>query len=247
MLRAREIALNGLFIKICGITNEEDALLASAMGADALGFVFAAGSTRQVTPSNVADIVKRLPPDIATFGVFRDEHPDRVVEIVHLCGLTGAQLHGHETAEQCQSVAERVNFVVQAFAAGDRTIDRARSYPVEVILLDNPKPGSGELFDWSLVDGLPDGRKLLLAGGLDPLNVGDAVVKVRPWGVDVSTGVEAGPGRKDPRKVRTFIANARAAASALPQYVVAEKGDRPVNPDDHVGPAHLPYDWQEEF
>jgi phosphoribosylanthranilate isomerase len=241
VLHARELALNGLFIKICGITNEEDALLAAAMGADALGFVFAPGSTRQVTAGLVADIVKRIPPDVSTFGVFRNEHPDRVVEIVHQCGLTGAQLHGHETAEQCQRVAERVNFVVQAFAAGDRTIDRARSYPVEVILLDNPTPGSGELFDWSLVDGLPDGKKLLLAGGLDPANVADAIVKVRPWGVDVSTGVEAGPGRKDAIKMRAFISNARAAAAGLPQY----------DPEDARELATLqpdqPYDWQEEF
>lgn len=245
MLRAHDLALNGLFIKICGITNEEDALLAAAMGADALGFVFAAGSPRQVNVGVVADIVKRLPPDVATLGVFRDELPDRVVEIVQQCGLTGAQLHGHETAEQCLSVAERLNFVVQAFAAGDRTIDRARSYPVEVMLIDNPKPGSGELFDWSLIDGLPDGKKLLLAGGLDPNNIADAVTKVRPWGVDVSTGVESGPGRKDPRKLRAFIQNARAAAAGLAIY-------EPRNlTDDHNGQSVVndgqPYDWQEEF
>ena len=236
MRRASDLALNGLFIKICGITTEEDALLASAMGADALGFVFAAGSTRQVTPTSVTDIVKRLSPEIATFGVFRDEHPDRVVEIVQQCGLTGAQLHGHETSEQCASVAERVNFVIQAFAAGDRTIDRARSYPVEVILLDNAKPGSGELFDWSLVE-VPDGKKLLLAGGLDPTNVTDAVTKVRPWGIDVSSGVEASPGRKDARKLHSFIANARASAAALPQYSTAPNTE----PTDQL------YDWQEEF
>ena len=241
MRLARELALNGLFIKICGITTEEDALLAAAMGADALGFIFAQGSRRQVQPLVVADIVKRLPPDVATFGVFRDEHPDRVVDIVHQCGLTGAQLHGHETSEQCRSVAERVNFVVQVFAAGDRTIDRARNYPVEVIMLDNPKPGSGEVFDWSLVDGLPDGRKLLLAGGLNPDNVADAVAKVRPWGVDVATGVEAGPGRKDPIKVRAFIHNARAAASGLAQYL--PDTERTLRREDD----HQLYDWQEEF
>ncbi len=236
MRQARDLALNGLFIKICGITTEEDGLLASAMGADALGFVFAAGSTRQVTTNVVTDIVKRLPPDIATFGVFRDEHPDRVVEIVQQCGLTGAQLHGHETAEQCASVAERVNFVIQAFTAGDRTMDRAKTYPVEVILLDNAKPGSGELFDWSLVE-VPDGKKLLLAGGLGPDNVTDAVLSVRPWGIDVSSGVEASPGRKDARKLHTFISNARAAAATLAQYSL----------EPHAEPTDQLYDWQEEF
>jgi phosphoribosylanthranilate isomerase len=242
MFRASELALNGLFVKICGITNEEDALLAVAMGADAISFVFAAGSTRQVTATQVADIVKRLPPDITTLGVFKNEHPDRVVEIVHRCGLTGAQLHGHETADQCRSVAQRVNFVVQAFAAGDKTIDRARDYPVEVVLLDNPKPGSGELFDWSLVDGVPDGKKLLLAGGLDPDNITDAVTKVRPWGVDVSTGTEASPGRKDARKVRAFVANARAAAAQIPQYQQTTNDENAL--DSLTG---QPYDWQEEF
>lgn len=236
MRQARDLALNGLFIKICGITTEEDGLLASAMGADALGFIFAAGSTRQVTTGVVTDIVKRVPPDIATFGVFRDEHPDRVVEIVHQCGLTGAQLSGHETAEQCASVVERVNFVIQAFTAGDRTIDRARSYPVEVIMLDNAKPGSGELFDWSLIE-VPDGKKLLLAGGLGPDNVTDAVTKVRPWGIDVASGVEASPGHKDPRKLHAFISHARAAAAKLPQYNPALRGE----------PTDQPYDWQEEF
>lgn len=246
MLRASDLALNGLFVKICGITNEEDALLAAAMGADALGFVFAAGSTRQVTTGVVRDIVRRLPPDIASFGVFRDEHPDRVVEIVHACGLTGAQLHGHETVETCRSVAQRVNFVVQAFPAGDPTIDRAKLYPVEVVLIDNPKPGSGELFDWSLVDGLPDGKRLLLAGGLDPTNIADAVLKVRPWGVDVSTGVEASPGRKDARKMRAFINGAREAAQGLPNY----EPHAPNDGSDTRSPSETddqPYDWQEEF
>ena len=231
-MRAEELATNGLFVKICGITSEEDALLAIAMGADAIGFVFANGSTRQVAPLRVADIVKRLPPEVATIGVFRDEAPERVIEIVRRTGLTGAQLHGHETVGQTTIVADALPLVIQAFAAGDRTIDRARDYPVELIIIDNPTPGSGELFDWSLADGLPDGKKLILAGGLGPANVADAIARVRPWGVDVSSGVEASPGVKDARKVRSFITNARAAAAALPVY---------------QGQTGAPYDWQEEL
>ena len=237
-MRADDLALNGLFVKICGITSEEDALLAVALGADALGFVFAAGSTRQVTVSRVADIVKRLPPEVATLGVFRNEAPERVVDLVLRAGLTGAQLSGHETAEQCRHIAQHVRFVIQAFAAGDRAIDRARDYPVEVIMLDNPKPGSGEVFDWSMIDGLPDGKRLLLAGGLTPDNVAGAVSLVEPWGVDVSTGVEKSPGVKDPAKLRLFIANARTAGELVTQKQAARRGP---------ASAEGPYDWQEEL
>ena len=107
-LRADDLAPNGLFVKICGITNEADALLCVAMGTDALGFIFAAGSKRQVAPSRVTDIVKRLPPEVTTFGVFRDDAPERVIDIVLACGLNGAQLHGRESAAQTAEVASRV-------------------------------------------------------------------------------------------------------------------------------------------
>lgn len=230
-LRASELAPNGLFVKICGVTNEADALLCVAMGADALGFIFAAGSKRQVAPSRVTDIVKRLPPEVVTFGVFRDDAPDRVVDIVLACGLRGAQLHGHESAEQTADVARRVPVTLKVFAAGDPQIGKAKHYPVELIMLDNPTPGSGEVFDWSLADGLPEGRKLVLSGGLGPVNVADAIRRVRPWGVDAASGTESSPGQKDPRKVQTFIRNARRAAEALPGY---------------QGVDDAPYDWQKE-
>ena len=231
-MQTEQLAPNGLFVKICGITSEEDALLAIAMGADAIGFVFAAGSTRQVAPARVADIVKRLPPDIATIGVFRNEVSERVIDIVRSTGLTGAQLHGHESITETASVARELALVIKAFAAGDVAVERAREYPVDVVLVDNPKPGSGEIFDWSLAEGVPAGKRLILAGGLTPANVGDAIAQVRPWGVDVSTGVESAPGNKDARKVRAFITNARRAHAALPAF---------------EGQADGPYDWQEEF
>ena len=231
-IRAAELARNGLFVKICGITSEEDALLAIAMGADALGFVFANGSTRQISPNRVADIVKRLPSEVVTIGVFRDEAPARVIGLVQTSGLTGAQLHGHETVAQTAEVVAALPLVIQAFPAGDRTIDRAARYPVEIMMLDNPKPGSGELFDWSLADGVPPGKKLVLAGGLTPTNVAEAIQKVAPWGVDVSSGTESSPGVKDARKVRAFIANARRAAAEMPTFERQASG---------------PYDWQEEL
>jgi phosphoribosylanthranilate isomerase len=258
MRRASELAQNGLFIKICGITNEEDALLATALGADALGFIFATGSTRLVSPAQVAEIVRRIPPEVATFGVFRNELPARVIDIVQSCGLTGAQLHGNESVEHCTDVARSLHFTVKVFPAGDRLIDRARQYPVEVIMIDNPKPGSGEVFDWTLAE-VPDGKKLLLAGGLDAANVADAIAKVRPWGIDGASGTEAGPGKKDPRKLRQFISAARAASAQFPEYDVLD-GDEVVaegfrSDGGRSGSAirervreagAVPYDWRDD-
>ncbi|MDQ4098758.1 MAG: phosphoribosylanthranilate isomerase, partial [Actinomycetota bacterium] len=161
-----------MFVKICGTTSEEDALLAVAMGADAVGFVFAV-SPRQVTPGTVADIVKRLPREVVTVGVFRDQAPSRVVEIVNGIGLRAAQLHGHETPEQAQFVRERVPLLIQAFPAGDPAVARARDYRADAVLLDAASPGSGQVFDWTLAEA-PDGIRLILAGGLTPANVAQA-------------------------------------------------------------------------
>lgn len=198
-----------MIVKICGTTSEEDALLAVALGADAVGFIFAP-SPRQMAPHAVADIVKRLPREVLTVGVFRDESPARVVEVVNATGLRGAQLHGHETPEQARFVRERVPFLIQAFPAGDRSVARAAEFGADVVMLDSASPGSGEVFDWALAE-VPDGIRLMLAGGLRPENVAEAVAQVRPWGVDVATGVESSPGRKDPRKLRAFVLAARAS------------------------------------
>ena len=137
-----------------------------------------------------------------------------------------------------------MGFCVQAFSAGDRTIDRAKTYPVEVVIIDNPRPGSGEVFDWTLAE-VPDGKKLLLAGGLSPENVADAVSSVQPWGVDVSSNVESTPGQKDPRKVRAFIANARRAAEAFPE-MYGENNTDPQHQNDPAESGYVPYDWQDE-
>lgn len=218
-----------MFVKICGITSEEDALLAVAMGADAVGFVFAP-SSRQIAPALARDIARRLPPEVLTVGVFRDEAPQRVVDIVHTAGLRAAQLHGHETVDQTKWVHDRVPVVIKAFPGGDPTLERADAFGADAVLIDSATPGSGEMFDWSLAEGAPIGRRVILAGGLTPDNVADAVGRIRPWGVDVSTGVESSPGHKDARLVRDFIRNARAAAP---------KG---YHGDDEA----RPFDWQLE-
>ncbi len=218
-----------MFIKICGITEEPDALLAVALGADALGFVFASGSPRQVSPDDVRDIVRRLPAGTQTIGVFRDERPARVVEIVQRIGLSGAQLHGREPASEVKWIRERLPFVIQAFPVGDPALGVPTA--ADVVLLDSIDPGSGRVFDWALAEGAPSGVRILLAGGLNPKNVVEAIHRVRPWGVDVSTGVETEPGsgRKDARKLAHFIETVRS--------VIDNDNDtwRPVDPP--------PFDW----
>jgi len=217
-----------VFVKICGITNEDDALFAVAMGADAVGFIFAP-STRQVAASQVYDITRRLPPEILTVGVFRDEHPDRVIDTIDRAGLKAAQLHGHETPGMVADVAERVRWVIKTVVPGTPDAARADQFGTDLILVDSPGGGSGKLWDWALFSDLPEGPRYILAGGLDPTNVGDAVSRLAPWGVDVASGVERSPGRKDAMKVKQFIERARVAA-----------------PEQHIGPDELPYDWADE-
>jgi phosphoribosylanthranilate isomerase len=221
-----------MFIKVCGTTCEDDALLAVALGADAVGFVFAP-SPRQIAPQIAGDIAKRLPPEIVTVGVFQDEPPERVLNIAHLAGLRAVQLHGHEPAGTAQWLSTRVPMVIQAFAAGDARVRQAADYEAHAILLDAPNPGSGKVFDWSLAAEVPPGQRLMIAGGLTSDNVAAAIARARPWGVDAVSGLEREPGRKDPIKMREFIAVARAAGADL-------EGPEP---DDDAAPV---YDWQEE-
>lgn len=217
-----------MFVKICGITSEDDALLAVALGADALGFVFAP-SPRQVTASRVYDITRRLPPEILTVGVFRDELPDRVVDITQRAGLKAAQLHGRESRTQVEQVNKYIHWVIKSVEAGSTAAMNADNLGTDMVLVDASEPGSGKLFDWSLLADMPEVPRLMLAGGLNPENVGLAIETVRPWGVDVSSGVETEPGRKDPIKLRAFIKNAKDAA-----------------PKEYRGPDSVPYDWRDD-
>ncbi len=199
-----------MFIKICGITNEQDALLAVALGADALGFVFAP-SPRQISPALAREIVKRLPPETVTVGVFRNETPSRVIEIVNESRLQGAQLHGHETPAMTAEVATDVRFVIKAVVAGSKDAANANNFASDAILVDGLHPGSGTAYDWELLQDIPTDIRLMLSGGLTPENVAAGIAQVRPWGVDVSSGVEKAPGLKDAVKMRHFITNARDA------------------------------------
>jgi phosphoribosylanthranilate isomerase len=199
-----------MFVKVCGITTTEDALFAVAMGADAVGLILAP-SSRRVDPDTARDVVRALPPGALAVGVFRDERPERVLEVVEHARLGGVQLHGHETPAEAAIVRRHVPFLVKAFAVGDPRLERIDDYPVDAVLLDSATPGSGVAFDWARAQPYVPGRRVILAGGLTPDNVAEAVARVRPWGVDVASGVEASPGRKDAVKVRRFVANATEA------------------------------------
>ena len=198
-----------MFIKICGITNAQDALDAVECGADALGFVFAE-SPRKVTVETVREIVKQLPADVLTIGVFRDHVSQHVVNTVREACLVGAQLHGHESAQQVAEVMAEVNWVAKSVVAGSAEASSSNNYGTEMILVDSASPGTGTGYDLSLLAQIPKMINIILSGGLTVVNVAESIRAVSPWGVDVSSGVEISPGIKDRLKTREFITNARA-------------------------------------
>jgi phosphoribosylanthranilate isomerase len=204
-------------VKICGITCAEDALAAVAAGAAGLGFMFFRGSKRYIAPEAALAICRQLPPFVAKVGVFVDAPVTEVRAAVAACGLDTVQLHGTETPAQCASLAPVP--VIKAFRVADETsLLPLAEFPVAAWLLDSYVPGelggTGARFNWDLaVRARALGRPIILAGGLTPENVGEAVRRVRPFGVDVSSGVESAPGRKDPDRMRAFVAAAKAAGS----------------------------------
>ncbi len=202
-------------IKICGITNEGDALAAVEAGADALGFVFYQDSPRYITPGDAGRIALSLPPFVTTVGVFVNESPEAVNEYMKEAGLDLAQLHGEETPSVCAQVCRPVIKAVRVKSERDLCV--MKSYRVSAFLLDAKVEGlyggTGERI--SLETALEAGKygRIILAGGLDPENVAEAVHRVKPYGVDVSSGVEAAPGRKDHIKIERFIREAKNAIS----------------------------------
>lgn len=201
-----------MFVKICGITAEADAVAAVEAGADAVGLIFAP-SRRQVTVDRARAIAAAVPDHVLTVGVFRDHLAREVVDIVTSAGLGAAQLHGSESPATSREVHGGVPVLFRAMAAGDPQLSSIDEHGADVVLLDAPVPGGGVPFDWHLVGDLTLRHRVLLAGGLRPDTVADAVRTVRPWGVDVASGVEESPGRKDHDAVRRFVTAAREAAA----------------------------------
>jgi phosphoribosylanthranilate isomerase len=202
-------------IKMCGITSPEDALLAVEAGADAIGLIFWPQSKRAIDITRAQAITRVLPPLVATVGVFVDETPDYVRTVADAVGLSGVQLHGDERPEPWARFPRPVLKAMVVEAYSDSPWQTARAG----ILVDAHDPvtvgGTGRTVDWTLAARIAATRPLVLAGGLTPDNVAEAVALVRPWGVDVASGVERAPGRKDPDRVRAFVAAVRAADAAL--------------------------------
>ena len=215
-----------VWIKICGTTSLADAVLAAEAGADAVGFVFAP-SPRRISSAQVADIVPKLPQALEKIGVFTDAAFEEIAWAVDSCGLTGVQLHFDAEAEltaqlrgrfgQALRILRVMRFAVDAPGAAPTLIEDPNA---DAVLVDSCSKtgagGTGISYDWDLAAEIVfrrgTGRKFIAAGGLNAASVAEAIARLRPWGVDVASGVESEPGRKSAAGVRDFIANARAAA-----------------------------------
>ena len=194
-------------VKICGITNVQDALHAVSCGADALGFVFTPASKRLLTVEQAREITRHLPPFVCKVGVFVDQDVEEVDRIMSACSLDVAQLHGSESPEYCDRLFPRV---VKAFRVKDQeSLDELLRYKVSAYLLDSyvegRHGGTGTSFNWDLARDAARYGPVIISGGLHAGNVWLAITMVQPYGVDVSSGVEISPGKKDPNKVRDFI------------------------------------------
>jgi phosphoribosylanthranilate isomerase len=198
-------------VKICGITCQEDALAAAYAGADALGFIFAK-SPRQVEPQKAREIIAALPGLVHSVGVFVDESLDHVKQVREFCGLDYVQLHGEEDRFYTSSLTPKV---IRTLGMGSGPAPSADDYPDAFLLLDTQvkgqRGGTGKTFDWSLAAPIAARRQVMLAGGLNPDNVARAIKTVKPFAVDVSSGVELSPGRKDHERIAEFVKNAKLA------------------------------------
>ena len=194
-------------VKICGNVTLKDTMAAVEAGADAVGFVFYARSPRVVSPKAVAAIVSHLPPFVTPVGLFVNEKPEVVRQIASDCGIRLVQLHGEESPQYCAELKLPVLKGIRVRTRED--VANLSAYRVDAILLDayveGMAGGTGTTFDWSLAVEAKAWGPIVLAGGLTPDNVGEAISRVRPYGVDVSSGVESSPGAKDHAKVKAFV------------------------------------------
>jgi len=195
-------------IKICGVTNIEDAMMIAELGADALGFVFAP-SKRRISPQDAKEIIKRLPPFVTTVGVYMDAEIDEVNQVTEYTGIDVIQLHGNEPPTHCDRLKKKVikRISVCDNDTTEMLISRMERYRVPAYLLD-PGAGSGKVFNWEKAVGID--LPLIIAGGLTPDNVKTVVRLLKPYGVDVSSGVEQFPGKKNKQKVKRFIEEVRS-------------------------------------
>ena len=203
-------------VKICGMTQLKDALFAVEQGVDAVGFIFYKKSPRAVTMKTVREIITKLPPLVDTVGVFVNESAERLNKIADYCGLDLVQLHGEESPAFCRKIHRRV---IKAFRVKDlQSIKQLEKFPVSGFLLDTFSDdlhgGTGKTFDWNLALPAKKMGPVILAGGLTPRNILQAVRQVRPYGVDVCSGVEKSPGIKDFEKVRAFLKNIRSGSKS---------------------------------
>ena len=200
-------------VKICGITNIKDAVAAAEYGADALGFVFQPKSPRAITPETAKNIVSALPPFITTIGVFVNESKLEIERIIRYVGLNIVQLHGNEPPDACQLNRK----VIKAIRVKDLTdLEPLKRYDVSAFLLDTYSPhtmgGTGQIFNWDIAVEAKKFGRIILAGGLNHENIEEAIKWVRPYGIDVATGVESNKkGEKDHKKLKLFIEKAREA------------------------------------
>ena len=201
-------------IKICGITNIDDAMASVDLGADALGFNFYKKSPRYIEPEKAAEIIAQLPPFIVPVAVFVNEREEKIREALTASCIHGVQFHGDETPEFCQRFG---NHVIKAFQVKDKeSLKHMSHYRVSAYLLDSYREdlrgGTGETFDWHLAVVAKTFGKIILAGGLTPENVSEAVKLVQPYAVDVAGGVEKEKGIKDPVKLKKFVIEVRKAS-----------------------------------
>jgi len=201
-------------VKICGITRASDAALAVTLGADALGFIFWSRSPRAIAASEAGDIQATIPAFVTRVGVFVNASPDEVAAAVRAAGLDVVQLHGEEVIDDYRYVGARI--VKVAALRDTQDADRVATWPADVMPMVDAidrqrRGGTGVVADWPLAARLAAARPIVLAGGLKAANVGQALAVVKPWGIDVSSGVEEAPGIKSPDRLREFFGELAAA------------------------------------